>query len=485
MSNFKKLVESVVNDKTRRLDEGKWRGAPKESPNHSTITRAGFKHVGTHVSDEDHEDKHYDVHFEYKHPDGRKLRHNVTSRFGGKQEHAFSVDGKHHDNLASALSKPVKEADDRLDESGRGGYYVYSTQGPHAGHAILSGQKPEHAHFDHTQADHEEGRIMAHHDGQGNWHEVDKEGNKLRKVSAPKKLDYSQHESIEDRVDEGTNHADNLRRHLKRAGYEHEGGNDATTAHFKGDHRVYVTGGKDKFEVEHSIDGGKTYHDATADEIKKISKGGITEGLLDIFKKKTPKGPSEDRLKRATMDKDEKAAARDWDPQNPKADALNRKRRINEDGSEEILDEELEVETNEDTLENAEYARFDEMIHYDNKRPDSDISHYEIWNRKTSTKVGKATTKTGARNAVDRHDNKYGGYAHFAKAVYKTNEEKEPEAPEGSGNKDKDKPKDKTKPHDDLGAADRRAGNFGLGASPNQHQRTLMHQFNSLGSLSK
>lgn len=45
-------------------------------------------------------------------------------------------------------------------------------------------------------------------------------------------------------------------------------------------------------------------------------------------------------------------------------------------------------------------------------------SHYNIVNHRTDTVVGKAKTKHGAYRAVDRHDNKYGAYAHRAVPIY-------------------------------------------------------------------
>jgi hypothetical protein len=45
--------------------------------------------------------------------------------------------------------------------------------------------------------------------------------------------------------------------------------------------------------------------------------------------------------------------------------------------------------------------------------------HYQIYNHRTGNVVGKTTTKAGANRSVDRNDNKYGGYAHSARPVYK------------------------------------------------------------------
>ena len=47
----------------------------------------------------------------------------------------------------------------------------------------------------------------------------------------------------------------------------------------------------------------------------------------------------------------------------------------------------------------------EETIYYDFSKSDDKISHYTI-HKKDGTKVGKATTKNGARNSIDRHDNK-------------------------------------------------------------------------------
>lgn len=60
-----------------------------------------------------------------------------------------------------------------------------------------------------------------------------------------------------------------------------------------------------------------------------------------------------------------------------------------------------------------------EMITYDHSKPIENITHYQIMNRRTGQKVGTVKTKQGARRAVDNHDNKYGGYAHHAVAIYK------------------------------------------------------------------
>jgi hypothetical protein len=42
----------------------------------------------------------------------------------------------------------------------------------------------------------------------------------------------------------------------------------------------------------------------------------------------------------------------------------------------------------------------------------------EIWSKRAGTKVSEARTMKGARNAVDRRDNTYGGYDHYIKRKY-------------------------------------------------------------------
>lgn len=48
--------------------------------------------------------------------------------------------------------------------------------------------------------------------------------------------------------------------------------------------------------------------------------------------------------------------------------------------------------------------------------------HYNIVNHRSNSVVGKAKTLNGARRSVENHDNKYGGYAHTAYAVYEAEE---------------------------------------------------------------
>jgi len=42
---------------------------------------------------------------------------------------------------------------------------------------------------------------------------------------------------------------------------------------------------------------------------------------------------------------------------------------------------------------------------------------YQVINRTTSQVVGTYSTKQRARNAVDKKDNAYGGYAHFIREI--------------------------------------------------------------------
>lgn len=43
---------------------------------------------------------------------------------------------------------------------------------------------------------------------------------------------------------------------------------------------------------------------------------------------------------------------------------------------------------------------------------------YDIIDRKTGFKVGSAKTRNGATRVIDRKDNEYGAYIHYAKPVY-------------------------------------------------------------------
>jgi hypothetical protein len=52
-------------------------------------------------------------------------------------------------------------------------------------------------------------------------------------------------------------------------------------------------------------------------------------------------------------------------------------------------------------------------------RTEREVSHWNIVHKKTGNVVGKASTKKSARSAVDRHDNKYGSYAHTSVPVWK------------------------------------------------------------------
>lgn len=63
--------------------------------------------------------------------------------------------------------------------------------------------------------------------------------------------------------------------------------------------------------------------------------------------------------------------------------------------------------------------KFSEFVAQRLNEEDDNISHYHIVNHRTGKVVGKASTKHGARRAVDRHDNKYGGYAHRIVPVHK------------------------------------------------------------------
>ena len=60
------------------------------------------------------------------------------------------------------------------------------------------------------------------------------------------------------------------------------------------------------------------------------------------------------------------------------------------------------------------------MIKYDYARDDWNKPEggYRIIDRKTGKVVDKAKTKNGAHRAIDNHDNKYGGYKHYAEAIY-------------------------------------------------------------------
>ena len=42
----------------------------------------------------------------------------------------------------------------------------------------------------------------------------------------------------------------------------------------------------------------------------------------------------------------------------------------------------------------------------------------EIWSKRAGTKVSEARTMSGARKAVDRRDDAYGGYDHYIKRKY-------------------------------------------------------------------
>lgn len=68
----------------------------------------------------------------------------------------------------------------------------------------------------------------------------------------------------------------------------------------------------------------------------------------------------------------------------------------------------------------AKAVEKNEAIEWDpDSRSEREVSHWNIVHRKTGKVVGKATTKNGARNSVDKHDNKYGSYAHHAVPVWK------------------------------------------------------------------
>lgn len=66
-----------------------------------------------------------------------------------------------------------------------------------------------------------------------------------------------------------------------------------------------------------------------------------------------------------------------------------------------------------------------EIIMYDFDRPNprENISHFEIRIKKTrpggGKVVGKASSPEQARKSLNRHDNKYGAYAHEIIPVYK------------------------------------------------------------------
>ena len=66
-----------------------------------------------------------------------------------------------------------------------------------------------------------------------------------------------------------------------------------------------------------------------------------------------------------------------------------------------------------------------EIIKYDYDRPNpkENISHYEIRIKQSRPNggriVAKASTPKSARKTRDRHDKKYGGYAHEIVPVYK------------------------------------------------------------------
>jgi hypothetical protein len=47
------------------------------------------------------------------------------------------------------------------------------------------------------------------------------------------------------------------------------------------------------------------------------------------------------------------------------------------------------------------------------------ISHFEIVDKQTGKVVATAKTRAGARRAVDRRDNAWGGYRYISRTVYK------------------------------------------------------------------
>ena len=52
-------------------------------------------------------------------------------------------------------------------------------------------------------------------------------------------------------------------------------------------------------------------------------------------------------------------------------------------------------------------------------KQDREVSHFNIVHRKSGNVVGKASTYKRARNAMDKHDNNYGSYAHAVVPVWK------------------------------------------------------------------
>jgi hypothetical protein len=54
-----------------------------------------------------------------------------------------------------------------------------------------------------------------------------------------------------------------------------------------------------------------------------------------------------------------------------------------------------------------------------NTKSHREVSHYHIISKRDGRIVGKANTKKGARRTVDKRDNEYGSYNHYAKPVFK------------------------------------------------------------------